>query len=413
MMEDDSLDSRESTTNALLSINSLKYTLPEQLSVVTARTIQKYPSLSQSHSSGDTIYFRCETGARFVDGRNSWIRMQLSVTGATDATFGSGSIANCIRTVVVRSASGTELDRVQHYNYLNRNQKRWSCPPDYFTGAVGALQGWNDGANLVTSPTYFYIRLADLSGFFDNSKLIPSMVMSGLQIELELESPTIAFESTGAIPASYTIQGCEIFTDTFTLSDSIARKMNQLASQGGLELAYVSTAANFATGASSQDRFSINANLSVSRSLHVFAVEVPTSNLVGTLDSFNCGVGSTIGTFQFRVGSQYSPQAPVQGVRDALIQTLHSFDKLRNCHLSSTCDVSLDNFLGQTTRHSAAVGATLERSSVVNNSGVPINQSRALVLDIQYTTGVPRTILMFVSYMKACTVFIQNQVVKE
>jgi hypothetical protein len=43
MMEDQSdmkMDN-DSTTDALLSINSLKYTLPEQLSVVTARSIQK------------------------------------------------------------------------------------------------------------------------------------------------------------------------------------------------------------------------------------------------------------------------------------------------------------------------------------------------------------------------------------
>jgi hypothetical protein len=51
---------RDSTTDALLSINSLKYTLPEQLSVVTARSIQKYPSLSQDHVGGASIvYFRC------------------------------------------------------------------------------------------------------------------------------------------------------------------------------------------------------------------------------------------------------------------------------------------------------------------------------------------------------------------
>jgi hypothetical protein len=416
MMDDQSdmkMD-RDSTTDALLSINSLKYTLPEQLSVVTARSTQKYPSLSQDHQGGSsTIYYRCETGARFVDGRNSWIRLQLSVTGPTTAKFASGSIANCIRSVVIRSASGVEIDRVQHFNVLNRNLKRWQCPSDYFSGALGKLQGWDDDTDLTTAPTYYYIKLSDLSGFFDNSKLLPSMVMSGLQIELELESPSIAFESTGPTPASYTLQGCELFTDCFQLSDSIARKMNQLASQGGLELSYVSTSGTFT--AATQSRFSINANLSVSRALHTFAISTLTSDLVGTGDSFKCVLGDSIDNYQYRVGSLYMPQAPVQGKRDSLIQTLHSFDKLRNCHQSSTCAVTYDSYDGSVGDvQTSAVGATLERSSVLNLSGIPINQSRALVLDIAFTgTAVSRVIYNFVSYQKAATVFLQNVVIKE
>jgi hypothetical protein len=226
MMED---EKDHSTTDALLKLNSLKYNLPESLSVVTARQIQRYPSLSQDHVGGaSTVYFRTETGARFVDGRNSWVRLQLSVT-ATTAHFASGSIAKCIRSVVIRSASGTELDRTQNFNVLNRNLKRWTCPPDFFSGPMGTLQGFDDSTtDLTTTSSYYYIPLAELSGFFANSKLIPSMVMSGLQIELELEAPAIAFKSTGTV--SYSIHDCGPFTDTFQLSDSIARKVNQLAS---------------------------------------------------------------------------------------------------------------------------------------------------------------------------------------
>ena len=180
---------RDSTTDALLSINSLKYTLPEQLSVVTARSINKFPSLAQTHTGGrDTIYIRLETGQRYIDGRNSWVRMRLTATDA--ASFGSGSVANCIRTVVIRSASGTEIDRVQYYNYLNRNQKRWMCAHEYFT-LSGRMQGFDearkDTPGSFVDSQYWYIRLADLSGFFDNNKLIPAQVASGLQIELETE----------------------------------------------------------------------------------------------------------------------------------------------------------------------------------------------------------------------------------
>ena len=416
MMEDSDMKmDRDSTTDALLSINSLKYTLPEQLSVVTQRTMQKYPSLSREHKGGSsTIYFRLETGARYIDGRNSWVRLRL--TSTESASFGSGSVANCIRTVVIRSASGTELDRVQHYNYHNRNAKRWSCPPDYFT-KTGTLQGWDDANIDLITPNYWYIRLADLSGFFDNSKLIPSMVASGLQIELEMESPQTSLEWETTL-GGYTMDDCEVFCDTFLLSDSISRKMNQLAASGGLELSYVATAATFTTGGDSVNRFSINANLSVSRALHVIAVEVPAIFLTAGSDSFQCGQGNRLASWQYRVGSLYFPQAPVEGTRDSYIQTLHSFDKLRNCHQGASTDVSLINFEGYGSptiaqRNNAMVGMTLERSSVLSLSGVPINQSRALVLDISYADQVARIIYQFVSYQKACTVFLSNQVVKE
>ena len=86
---------RDSTTLALLSINNLKYSLPEQLSIVTARSVHKFPSLNQSHEGGrDTVYFRIETGQRYIDGRNSWIRLRLEAKDAGATTnFGSGSIA--------------------------------------------------------------------------------------------------------------------------------------------------------------------------------------------------------------------------------------------------------------------------------------------------------------------------------
>lgn len=238
------------------------------------------------------------------------------------------------------------------------------------------------------------------------------MVMSGLQIELELESPSVAFQSTGD-PAAYSLQGCELFTDCFQLSDSIARKMNQLASQGGLELSYVSTSGTFT--AATQSRFSINANLSVSRALHTFAISTLTTDLVPTNDSFKCVPGDSIDNYQYRVGSLYMPQAPVQGKRDSLIQTLHSFDKLRNCHQASTCAVTYESYDGSTgVVQTSAVGATLERSSVLNLSGIPINQSRALVLDIAFTGAASsRVIYNFVSYQKAATVFLQNVVIRE
>jgi hypothetical protein len=376
---------QDSTLEALLSINALKYTLPESLSVVTARAIQRYPSLSQDHHGGvSMIYFRAETGARFVDGRNSWIRLQLTVDADT-AFFASVSISNCIRTVVIRSASGTELDRQQLLNVKHRNLKRWSCPPEFFKQSMGTLGGWDSPTtDLATGgPQYYYIRLADLSSFFDNPKLIPSMVMSGLQIELELESPVIAFKSTKASGSvSYAINECQLFTDTFQLSDSIARRMNQLAASSGLELSYEASAATFTSARTGQNRFSINANLSVSRALQAFAVSIPNSNLVSTADSFNNDQGTTLDSWQIRVGSSYYPTAQVLCLRDSLIATLHSFDKIRTCSASASSAVDYASFVGCVSRDlgSKSCGCRYRSSKVhhpepIRDSGEQITSS--------------------------------------
>jgi hypothetical protein len=286
---------------------------------------------------------------------------------------------------------------------------------------MGTLGGWDSPTtDLATGgPQYYYIRLADLSSFFDNPKLIPSVVMSGLQIELELESPVIAFKSTKASGSvSYAINECQLFTDTFQLCDSTARRMNQLAASSGLELSYEASAATFTSASTGQNRFSINANLSVSRALQVFAVSIPNINLVSTADSLNNDQGTTLDSWQFRVVSSYYPTAQVQGLRDSLVATLHSFDKLRNCNASSSTAVDYTSFEGYPSptvsqRNCAAVGTDLQRSTILNTSGIPVNQSRALVLDFTFTDAISRSIYMFVSYQKACTVFLQNQVVKE
>lgn len=404
--------SDQSTSDALLSINSLKYSLPGNLSVVNARSTTKYPALSASHIGGQsTVYLRCESGSRYVDGRSSWVRLRLNVATATAATLSSGSIANIIRTVVVRSASGTEIDRVQFFNYANRNSKRWNCGEEFFASAMGSLQGFDQTTDLVANSRYYYIRLADLSGVFNTSKLLPSALMSGLQIELELESGIIAFQSTVAEP-TYTVTECEIFLDTFLLSDSISRRLNSLASQGGLELAYETTASTFTTGSAGQDRFSINANLAVSRALMAYAVAIPNANLAYTSDSFECGLGADITAYQYRIGSSYLPNAPVQGSTDALIQGLHAWDKMRTCHTSSTCGVTYDKWVGGSDGNFAAVAATLERSSTIALSGVPVSQSRSLVLDVQYASAVARTIFMMVSHVKVCSIFLNSQVIK-
>ena len=438
---------QDSTGEALMSLNGLRYTLPQALSVVTTRTTQNYPSLNGSHSQNDTIYWRAETGARYVDARNSYVRMR--VTASSACTFGTGSVMNLVRSVVVRSAAGTEIDRVQDFNVLKRTQKPYECPSEFFA-KQGQMSGWETADDVdLSAAEYWYIPLADLSGIFNTGKLLPAQLMSGLQIELELESGALALVGPDDTPITYIIDQCELYLDTFQLSDSIARKLSSISATGGLELSFIGTNYAFASSVgATQTRFSINANSAVSRALNVIAVSIPTASQAQKFDSFAAESSDVLSNYQIRVGSLYFPQQPVSTARDAYQNIMHTFDKLSSCHALTAVawdDFKLDRFL---------MGATLERSSVLSLSGIPVhthntpkkcthpknvhtpkkcthtqkmytpkkpitytqvNQSRSLVADISFQVAgsVSRQVHLFLSYQKVVTVMLASQIVKE
>lgn len=407
---------QDDTGSALMSLNGLKYTLPQALSVVTTRTTQAYPSLNGTHTSNDTIYFRAETGARYVDARNSYVRVRLTASSACN--FGSGSIMNLIRSVVVRSAAGTEIDRVQDFNVLKRAQKPYECPSEWFR-KQGQMSGWKSSDVDLSDPEYWFIPLSDLSGLFNNGKLLPAQLMSGLQIELELENPRIALFGADATPVTYVLDQCELYVDTFQLSDSIARKLSSISASGGLELSFVGTNYAFASSnGAAQTRFSVNSNSAVSRALSLIATSIPASSQVQEEDSFNAEQATVLDSYQIRVGSLYFPQQPVSTPRDAYQTVMHAFDKLSSCH--ALTDVTWAEFEGEATpivgdSNHFLLAATLERSSILSLSGIPVNQSRACVLDVSYNvaTSVARQLHLFLSFQKVCTVFLASQIVKE
>lgn len=328
------------------------------------------------------------------------------------------------------------------------------------------------------SNNYFVIPLSCISGLFRSTdRLLPSMLCSGMRIEIEFESAHVAgtaridhlvAEAAGATIAkhhqvpttgiSWTIEKPEIVLDQYQLTDSIQRVMNEEAAMRGLEVVYKTWFNSNQSITTSEATMEIRK--AVSRALCLIA-KTRDNEYGGVLDACVDNFSSRdweTKEWQVRIGSLYFPQQPTKGhgnnqqstVTEAYMQTLHGFGKLKTP--SAAPSVSLADFRGfnqlcklingavdptntsATTfvnrRHGLGCFVTdLERSNVQRLTGIPINNSRVAELRLTFDTdniaasyadSYPRTLLdssrtvdAWLCYVRLLRVFLQNVEVEE
>jgi hypothetical protein len=121
-------------------------------------------------------------------------------------------------------------------------------------------------------------------------------------------------------------------------------------------------------------------------------------------------VGFTFINTQFSIGGQFIPNDQTTNAYEQYYLAQYSFDKIKNPQWSNA--VSLANYR----TGDCIFGITLERSSVVQLSGLPISSSR--VLSARATMPLPggtatRQIDMFMTYVKVAKVFLNRIIVRE
>ena len=144
-------DSKESIQN-LLGYNSLLYSLPMTNSLVSRRSQQSYQFDSTQYGANSTPSVTFQTGHQFVNFRNSYLQLEVSVTATgrnagNDAdrdvnwTFGRGSALNLFREVIVNSRSGGQtLDRVTQNNLYRVHKHKLEWTPETYS-SIGARMG--------------------------------------------------------------------------------------------------------------------------------------------------------------------------------------------------------------------------------------------------------------------------------
>jgi len=112
-------------------------------------------------------------------------------------------------------------------------------------------------------------------------------------------------------------------------------------------------------------------------------------------------------SFFWRLGSLNFPNSRLLDKTEHYYYAQYAMGKLQHPHKSNS--VSLTDFKGD----EGIIAVTLERSSVLSLSGLPVNNSRTLQLEVDYQNGKDRDIDVYMNYLQLARVFPTNILIKE
>ena len=408
--------------STLLNANNLgSYVLPSALSVTVARSHKKsYATSNEFKTVGgiNTVSFILKPGSDYVYGPDSFLSFQLSVAapaGSGSYSFGRyGSALNLFKSVRLTHASGTEVEFTSNANLLNTFKMNYERS-SHWRRTIGSQMGaWfrdDDGkfktnvtANLAsTLVTDIVIPLSMLSDMFNSDKLIPPYMLAGLRIELELESAYVAFYSTAATTTdnlSYSLTENEMFLDSHTLTDSVQKAISRMSAEEGLDLHFASWFHDRHTMTSTTSTVNITKALSrvediqlIQRTPADYSVATATMNLRSLVSS-----DYVTSAWQVSIGSMFFPSHSVIKEEQAYQYAMQGRDV--------AADVSQDDFGTEI----GIIRANLERSQILNGSGIAISATRGAT--VQVSTTVDDTLDVFVKHTRLVSVFLDNVVVR-
>lgn len=303
------------------------------------------------------------------------------------------------------------------------------------------------------------IPLRKLSGLFDYPGLLPAQLCSGLRIQIEWEASNRAFsyinmtKATGVVTQltdtqvetgsfGYQISNARVVLDSVRLTDSITRQLNQRSATDGLEIQF-RTWFN-STYSATSNTANIETRRAVSRAFGALAHirGIKTAAITESEKDSMATTPADLVRWQWRAGNLYFPQQAVtqEGAsaattsRDVAKETLHhmmqyagklenpinepglSYDDYINGGLDSDTFAVNETDSTSYAGGMALIPVNLERSSVQDVSGLPLNNSRVLCLDIKFddsTVYDSKEIRVFLQYLKVARVFMDNTEMEE
>lgn len=437
----------------IIDVNNLSYNLKPDLSVTTSRTTTTQFFQQQTFPENGTMVVILNTGAAFVYGPNSTLTFDLQVVGTPPAANPSeewgcyfpppGSAANIFGRITIMSRSGVVLERIDSINLLTAIKLSYEHDESYIrtTGSIMGQQAFNSGGVLPLSNGHelpvrpfkngenniqrFVIPMSMISGLFSYENLLPSALMSGLRIEISLVPANQALtrveapvQVDGVVQVAnnwtytYAVNNPRIQCDSYMLTDSIMRTLNEAAASSGLEVVFPTyfTTIQTRTG----NNLNMESRRACSRALSAFYTEqTPIAGnayktKVSTLNSkpITNLLGPT--SVQFRAGSLYFPNSaiqsdnPVVAAAENYQMALENFNKY-NTNLSS--NLSFTDYLNTF----YVLATTLERSTTLDLTGIPLSNSRVLALNAVFADApAADNAFLFLEYVTLARVFISN-----
>lgn len=423
--------------DSLLQVNKLLYRMPPEIGIFSERKIVTDFFQQSSYNNGETMVLDAQTGSVFVDARKSYLRLTVSVGGDPNfnGDFGSGSAVNMFNRMVLRSRSGKELSRVEDANLLTKYIQRYTCSKDWFN-TVGSSQGYpdpgqdgaglnsllskGDGKSFSTGTVTIFVIPMSIIPFYNQDKLIPPQIQEGMRLEITLESPAVAFKSTGVAVTSYVVSRPEVHWDTYDLADQFKRKITDMASSSGLvllhkEYFHTITSSNTST-------FNFDIKKAATKGLLSLIVARDPNTLVAASDSMASQAYSYTSQ-QAHIGSTYFPNSPLNtpvvtqaGYNESYYNTLYAMNKLEcwnapavsSYTYGSTLPVAYNGYAAD-----AMVACTLNKNQVSDMAGYVINNSRSLIWDIEFNIASSRRLDVWLCFLRAVKIFQSNCEVRD
>lgn len=426
----------------VLSLNNLSYRLTPDVSVASARNLQQQYFSSQSYSPGATCVAILNTGSNFVDFTRSFLVMtvrNLTTTSGGAATqaawFGpNGSACNLINRLRVSTRSGTVIEDLQNCHQYASYKLAFERDATH-TGRIGPTTDLSLGSGLammygatplpITDAAFdwgngeslrFCIPFSAFSPVLGNSRsLWPGALCSGLRIEIILESPAVAMMAVtnSSDLCNFAIDEIYMSLENYSLSDMVLRVLNTQCASSGLEI--VSSTVHDTAATRLAASLNLDCGKAASRSLGFVYRERSAQDLTDAkTDKFACyPISSSFYPtfFQSRVGSLYMPLAGFKNINGAGGYRTVPYEIYANNvqdRFSQMGGVATN--LVQFMQSRFQIYQTLERSSVIDLSGIPLSNSRILNVQSIWNAAPSSATLvdLFLQYAVLIRVFLSG-----
>jgi hypothetical protein len=447
-------------------INRVKYALPSNLNVVERRTnkVSFADQNSYSSQSGNEVVIRMTASTDYVYGKNSYLIFEVQCAGTGDEIgFKNNTAMSLFDRVLYEDRSGAELERNdklnaycasvvpihhcrsssavheaiggQFQNYDRIYAPTTGLPDPTERGKNGSLLDYDAKADSIT----VIIPLSDFLGIYNQETLVPSMLVSGSLIRLQLAKATVAFQNldpsdTTSTVTSYTISNPRVILDSLTLSPVVQKNlMEQSQAGGGLDFCYETVYYQSGNVTSGQTNFNLQINKAVSRCQKLYwknrAVGTPEASNKDNLGATNYNISQ----LDYRLGDLFFPQrvislpsggVPQKNGSEFYENTIQSINRMKtkvdppavSKDIWLTSGTSLNANDADNDNDGRAINCqSFEMSSALQYSGLAINNSRQLEARIAFY-GSPETgqvIDAWICYLKLAKCNQLRAIIKE
>ena len=419
--------SKESKDDML--INNLIYRQPVDLSLAKSRTHVKqfFQRSDYKNAAGQTAICDWNTGSSYINVANSFLVFDIKLRSLDAAnrlyTYGvDGSAMNAINRIMIRTKSGSEIDRVDYVPLWSRTDTQYNCTKDY-RDSVMSMAGYgrtyaSSVPSLDVPPHKVAIPLERLAPIFNPLKkqLMPPQLASGLHIELVFEQLAAVFKISQELDGPYyDITNIHFLLDQVDLSDEAQKAIAVESAETGLEWVtprVYSLQTSLASGVSTAN---VQIRKAVTQATRAWSVvQNPAVYQNQTYDSVESLEQPTSVKWQYNLGSLYFPNQEVVDDNSlspvaSMIEALYAFDKTKDGSLG--CRVGIEEFRDR----SGIFAMTANRDDDLFLSGLNINNSRALQFKFEVVWGpgqdTSHLITSFLEYIQVVKCYSDQSVV--